>query len=95
MFYEFFGNTPDLLHAEYDPYENASLFLMVVDHLRRKPAAVIRMLLPSPAGFKSLHDIEDHWGQPIDEVLARTELELDYDSLWDVATLAVGRDSRW
>ena len=72
VFYEFFGNTPDLLHEEYDPYESASLFLLMVDHLRRKPAAVLRMLLPSPAGFKSLNDIETHWGQPVDEVLART-----------------------
>ena len=94
VFYEFFGNTPDMLQAEYEPYESASLFLLVVDHLRRKPAAVMRMLLPSPAGFKSLHDIERHWGQPVDEVLANTELEFDYDSLWDVATLAVGRDYR-
>lgn len=94
VFYEFFGNTPDLLHKEYDPYESASLFLLMIDHLRRKPAAVLRMLLPSPAGFKSLNDIEAHWGQPVDEVLARTGLELDYDSLWDVATLAVGREYR-
>jgi hypothetical protein len=94
VFYEFFGNTPDLLHKEYDPYESASLFLLMVDHLRRKPAAVLRMLLPSPAGFKSLNDIETYWDQPVDDVLARTGLELDYDSLWDVATLAVGREYR-
>jgi hypothetical protein len=82
------------LHEAYDPYEGASLFLLMVDHLRRKPAAVLRMLLPSPAGFKSLNDIESQWGQPIDEVLARTGVEFDYDSLWDVATLAVGREYR-
>ncbi len=94
VFFEFFGNTPDLLHAEYDPYESASLFLLVVDHLRREPAAVIRMLLPSPIGFKSLHDIEKHWRQPFDQVLTRTGVEFDFDSLWDVATLAVARDYR-
>lgn len=94
VFFEFFGNTPELMDAEYDPYESASLFLVVVDHLRRKPAGVIRMLLPSPAGFKTLHDIEKHWGQPLDEVLARTGVDFDLESLWDVGTLAVGREYR-
>jgi hypothetical protein len=94
VFFEFFGNTPELMHAEYEPYEHASLFLVVVDHLRRKPAGVIRMLLPSAAGFKTLHDIEKHWGQPVDEVLARTGVEFDLESLWDVGTLAVSREYR-
>ena len=34
VFLEFFGNTPDMLHDEYDPYEGNSLFLVLVDHLR-------------------------------------------------------------
>lgn len=94
VFYDFFGNTPDLLQAEYDPYEGSSLFLVVIDHLRRTPAGVLRILLPSPVGFKTFHDIEKHWGEPIDEVVARTGMELDPESLWDVATLAVTREYR-
>lgn len=94
VFYEFFGNTPDLLHAEYDPYEGASLFLVVIDHLRRVPTGVLRILLPSPLGFKSFHDLEKNWGESMDVVAARTGVEFDHDSLWDVATLAVGRDYR-
>jgi len=94
VFYEFFGNTPDLLHAEYDAYEGSSLFLVVVDHLRRLPTGVLRVLLPSPIGFKSFHDLEKHWGEPIDVVAARTGIEFDEDSVWDVATLAVSRDYR-
>jgi hypothetical protein len=94
VFYEFFGNTPDLLHAEYDPYESSSLFLVVVDHLRRLPTGVLRVLLPSPVGFKSFHDLESHWGESIDVVAARTGVEFDFDSVWDVATLAVSREYR-
>jgi len=94
VFYEFFGNTPDLLHEEYDRYEGASLFLVMVDHLRRLPAGVLRLLLPSPVGFKSFHDIETHWGASMDEVLEATGVEFDLQSLWDVATLAMSRDYR-
>jgi hypothetical protein len=94
VFLEFFGNTRDMLHEEYDPYESASLFLVLVDHLRRQPAGVLRVLLPSPIGFKSLHDIESHWGEPAAAVLDRADTEFDLDSLWDVATLAVDREYR-
>jgi hypothetical protein len=94
VFYDFFGNTPELLEAEYGPYESASLFLCVIDHIRRMPAGVIRVLLPSPVGFKSLHDITKDWHEPVEDVIERSELSLDFDSLWDVATLAVSREYR-
>jgi hypothetical protein len=94
VFDEFFGNTPDMLAEEYGPYEGASLFFCVVDHLRLTPAGMIRMLLPSAAGSKSLNDLERVWGEPAAEVLARTGLEVDESSLWDIATLAVARDYR-
>jgi hypothetical protein len=96
VFLEFFGNTAELLAEEYDPFERASLFLCVVDHLRKKPAAALRLLLPSPAGHKSLLDLERAWGQPPDDVIARSGLALTFDQaeLWDVATLAVSADYR-
>jgi hypothetical protein len=94
VFFDFFGNTPELLHQEYDPYEGASLFLVVIDHLRRLPAAVVRMILPSPIGFKSLHDIAKVWGVPADEAIESTGSSFDLDSVWDIATLAVSREYR-
>jgi hypothetical protein len=94
VFLEFFGNTPDMLHAEYDQYEGSSLFLVMIDHLRRLPAGVLRLLLPSQTGFKTFHDIERNWGASIDEVVANNGVEFDPDSLWDVATLAMTRDYR-
>lgn len=94
VFGEFFGNSPELLAEEYGRYDGASLFLCVVDHRRRVPAGVMRVIVPSDAGLKSLHDIESAWNQPLDEVLERTGLDLTDDGVWDVATLAVDRDYR-
>jgi hypothetical protein len=94
VFYEYFNNTPELLEAEYGPYEASTLFVCMMDHRRRLPAGVIRLVLPSPAGLKSLGDVEPVWGHRIDDVLARMSLRLEADSAWDVATLAVDSEYR-
>ncbi len=94
VFMEAFGNSPQLLADEYDRYEASSVFICVVDQMRRLPAGVMRVLLPSPAGFKSFDDIEAVWGEPASEVIERTGLALDPDRTWDIATLAVGGDYR-
>lgn len=94
IFLEAFGNTPDVLTSEYGPYESHSLFICVIDHLRETPAGMIRVLLPSPAGFKSLNDLEAVWGESVQEVADRTGLALDFDSMWDVATMGVAPEYR-
>jgi hypothetical protein len=65
-----------------------------MDHRRRLPAGVIRLVLPSPAGLKSLGDVEPVWGHRIDDVLAQMSLRLEADRAWDVATLAVDSEYR-
>lgn len=94
VFYEFFQNTPELLEAEYGPYEDSTLFLCVLDHRRRLPAGVVRLVLPSTTGFKSLDDVEAVWGHRLDEVLDRTGMNLATDRVFDVATLAVDAEYR-
>ena len=94
VFLEAFGNTAGLLAEEYGPYEPSSLFICVVDHLRMLPAGVMRILQPSPVGFKSLNDIGPVWGEPVGTIIERTGLELDPDKTWDIATLAVAREYR-
>ena len=89
VFLEAFGNTPALLDAEYGRYEASSIFICVVDHRRGVPAGVMRVLTPSPAGFKSLDDIETVWGRPAATLIERTRLALDVTRTWDIATLAV------
>jgi hypothetical protein len=94
VFFEVFGNSPKLLADEYDPYEDASVFLCVLDHVRHQIAGAIRFIMPSPAGFKSLLDIESTWHEPLDAVLDRSPFALDLDRTWDLATLVVAPDYR-
>jgi hypothetical protein len=94
VFGEFFGETEQFLREEYDPYEPGSVFFIVIDHLQRVPAGVVRMIVPSSAGFKSLDDIERIWGEEADAMLSRTGLDVDLERCWDVATLAVMPDYR-
>jgi hypothetical protein len=94
VFYEFFNNTPELLEAEYGPYDRSTLFVCALDHRRRLPAGAIRLVLPSPAGLKSLDDVEPVWGHRIHDVLERTSPRLEADRTWDVATLAVDSEYR-
>jgi hypothetical protein len=94
VFYEFFQNTPELLAAEYGAYEDSTVFLCVLDHRRRLPAGVIRLVLPSATGFKSLDDVEAVWGHRLDDVLDRTGMNLTTERVFDVATLAVDAEYR-
>jgi hypothetical protein len=94
VFLEAFGNTPEVLAEQYGRYEPSSIFICVVDHLRRIPAGVMRVLLPSPQGFKSLNDIEPVWGVSATSLAERNGLRLDLDKTWDVATLAIAAEYR-
>jgi hypothetical protein len=94
VFLEVFGNTTEQLSHEYDHYEPGSVFLTVVDHARRVPCGMMRVLVPSPAGFKSLDDTFVGWGVPLDELLARVDDQWDLDRVWDLATLAVAPEYR-
>ncbi len=58
VFFEYFGNTAEMLAAEYDPYEASSVHLCVVDHLRGQAAGAMRLILPSAAGLKTSVDLE-------------------------------------
>jgi len=91
---EVFGNTPELLSEEYGAYAHASVFVCVIDQRRRLPAGVLRLILPSEQGLKSLVDIEAIWGQDFSALYAASGLEYDAARTWDLATLAVGPDYR-
>src|SRR6185436_16759380 len=94
VFLEVFDNTPEQLAHEYDQYEPGSVFITVVDHTRRVPAGTMRVLVPSPAGFKSLDDATVGWRVPRRELLARVDDAWDLDRVWDLATLAVAPEYR-
>jgi hypothetical protein len=97
VFLEVFGNTPEQLACEYDRYEPGSVFVTVVDHARRVPCGMMRVLVPSPAGFKSLDDVVDGWDVTLWDLLARVDGGRDgwdLGRVWDLATLAVAPEYR-
>ena len=94
VFLEVFGNTTDQLAHEYDQYEPGSVFITVVDHARRVPCGMMRVLVPSSAGFKSFDDVMVGWGVPLPELLARIDDEWNLERVWDLATLAVAPEYR-
>lgn len=95
VLFEAFGNTPELLHEEYDRYESRSFFLCVLDHRRRRPAGVIRIIIPyrDGSGSKTYDDIERMWGQP-HSALRCEGRPFPAGSSWDMATLAVSPEYR-
>ena len=94
VFLEAAGTTPDVEAEQYDPYEPSSVFICVIDHLRGLPVGAMRVLLPSPTGFKSLNDVGPVWGASAQELMERAGLKVDLDRTWDIATLAVMPDYR-
>ena len=94
VFEETFGNPAELLDAEYGPYEESTVFYTVLDHRRRLPAGMMRIILPSDRGVKTFQVIEEVWGGRQDEVMARTATNWDLARTWDVTTLAVAVDYR-
>lgn len=94
VFDDAFGNSAAMLEREYGPYEGSTMFLCVVDHRRRVPAGMMRLILPSSVGFKSLHDIETVWNRRLDDVLLQNALSLPTGEVCDITTLAVAKDYR-
>lgn len=95
VFLESFGNTPEQLAEEYAPYEDHSVFICVIDQIRKLPVGVMRVLLPySEDSFKSLADIESVWGMAPRQLMDQTGVSIDLSKTWDIATLAVLPDYR-
>lgn len=94
VFEKFFGNTPEHMVDAYAPYEENSLFLLVVDQSQRKAAGALRIILPSPKGLKSLNDIS---GEPLyvdAEQIVQYHAIADPRRCWDIGTLAVLKEYR-
>jgi hypothetical protein len=92
VFGDAFGESEELLAAEYAPYEDASIFFVVVDHLRKVPCGVVRVIVPGPAGQKTLDDLEAQWGRSLDRLRVDNPGALASPAIWDLATQAVMPD---
>ncbi|MGH9047207.1 MAG: hypothetical protein ACRDVW_07825 [Acidimicrobiales bacterium] len=95
VFEEAIGDTAAAVVAdEFAPYDHATLLFCVVDQHRKLPAAMLRLILPSKTGLKSMHDIEPIWGISAQDLFAGSDLDYDPDHTWDLATLAIGPEYR-
>lgn len=100
VFTEVYNNTGEELAEEYAPYD-AQCFLVVIDERKAEQdpvgavLATSRIILPGPAGHKSIDDMtHEPWSARVHPLLGRVGIDLD--STMDIATLAVrprgGRD---
>lgn len=94
------GNDSATMKNEYGPYDESSLFFMVVDTRDMVPAAVLRMIRNSSAGLKTIVDLDDAVKSPIAptvipvaDVMAHHGID-DLDRCWDGATAAIPRRYR-
>ena len=95
VFEEALGDTAAaVVEDEFAPYDHASLLFCVVDHKRRMPAAMLRLILPSKAGLKSLNDIELHFDTTVADLFEASDFDFDPNHTWDVATIAIGTEYR-
>lgn len=96
VFFETFANTPEMLADEYGPYDDVSMFLVVVDQHRAAVAGMMRLILDGHGALKSLADIEgEPWSAPLPPALTAAGLaDLDTAETLDVATLAVHPEYR-
>jgi hypothetical protein len=89
VFGQAFGDSPELLAAEYDPYDPASLFFVVIDHRRAVPCGTARVIVPNERGLKTLNDVETQWGIGVEELQRLEPGAFDTRAMWDLATQAV------
>jgi hypothetical protein len=89
VFNEFFGNDPQVMLNAYGAYDTHSLFFLIVDSEKRKPAGTLRVIEHSPIGLKTLNDIAQ---APLhidaQKVIAQHSIA-NIARCWDIGTLAV------
>jgi hypothetical protein len=90
VFQRAFGNTAAELEDEYGPYDDATHFVVLADS-SDDVVATCRLIAPSPAGLKTIHDIA---GAPwfVDGARALRAVGADLPTAWDITTIAVRKD---
>lgn len=89
VFLEAYGNTSEEFELEYGPYEDASVFVALSDSAGRV-IACCRLILPGPAGLKTLNDASrEPWG--VDGYRSARAAGVEPGAAIDVATIAVDR----
>jgi hypothetical protein len=82
-----YGNSPAELEAEYGPYDDASVFMALVDSAGRAHGAC-RVITWGERGLKTLNDLgREPWG--VDGMRSARAAGIDPVTSWDIATLGV------
>lgn len=93
VFFEAFGNTPELLAQEYGRYEASSLWAVVEDRERQLVIGAIRFIVDAEGDLKSFVDVgAEPWGADLGDLIDRHGLDLS--RTLDVATLSVHPEYR-
>jgi hypothetical protein len=91
IFFRTYGNTAAQLQLEYGPYEDASVFLALIE-AGGDVVATCRLITPSPAGLKTLNDAgRAPW--LVDGLRSARAARIDPSRTWDVATIGVRADA--
>lgn len=91
VFEKYFKNDAKEMAREYGPYESSSRFFLSVDRESGKPSGALRVIENSPAGLKTLNDI-DSGAFPVNVDMKFASILHgidDMDTVWDVGTVAV------
>lgn len=84
-----FGNDSADMKRMYGPYEDKCLFLVVIDAHAQAPAGMLRIIQPSPVGFKTSSDLADNFPSAQQRLVEGGEVDLN--QCFDVGTLAVSQ----
>ncbi len=86
-----YGNTEAQFELEYGAYEDATVFMALVDEIGDVVAAC-RIITPSDAGLKTLNDAaRSPWH--VDGNRAARAARIDTSRTWDVATICIRPDA--
>lgn len=87
VFLDHYGNTTEQWQEEYGPYESSSTFIAITEP-GGDALAALRVITPSPAGFKTISDVSRQpWS--IDGARAARAAGMHTAQTWDVATIAI------
>jgi len=90
IFLRWYGNTPEQLAAEYDPYEASSVFVALADD-QDDVLGIVRFVVPGQAGLKTLNDVGmPPWNATPSRSAAAARI--DPASTWDCATMGLRPD---
>jgi len=84
-----FGNTTDIMHEEYGPWEKQSIFFLAIDMNTAETVSALRAIHDGPNGFKTPKDLGKEFGDSEYEKHIFEHYGItDPSTCWDLGTAA-------